>query len=110
MAMKRMLFVLSFIAIVGLVASGAFAEKSASMSLGELKFKEHCAVCHPDGGNIINPKKTLHKKDLAANKMASAAAITKNMRNPGAGMTRFDEKTVPKKEANAIAGYILKTF
>lgn len=98
------------LAIVGLLAPGVFAEPSASMRLGESKFKEHCAVCHPDGGNIMNPKKTLHKKKLAANKMASVAAITKNMRNPGVGMTRFDEKIITDKEAKAIAEYILKTF
>jgi cytochrome c6 len=32
------------------------------------------------------------------------------MRKPGPGMTQFDKKTVPDKEANAIAVYILKTF
>jgi cytochrome c6 len=32
------------------------------------------------------------------------------MRNPGQGMTTFDEKTIPDKEAKEIADYILKTF
>jgi cytochrome c6 len=32
------------------------------------------------------------------------------MRNPGPGMNKFDEKTIPDKEAKMIADYILKTF
>jgi cytochrome c6 len=32
------------------------------------------------------------------------------MRNPGPGMTKFDEKIISTKEAQAIAEYILKTF
>ena len=74
------------------------------------EFKEHCAVCHPEGGNIINPKKTLSKKDRDANGIKSAKDIVKNMRKPGPGMTAFDAKTIPDKEAKAIAEYVLKTF
>ncbi len=77
---------------------------------GEAEFKDHCAVCHPDGGNIVNPAKTLHKKDLDANGIKKAADIVAKMRNPGPGMTQFDKKTIPDKEAKAIAAYILKTF
>lgn len=83
------------------------AEKSMP---GEAGFKEHCAVCHPDGGNIINPKKTLHKSDREANGIKTAADIVSKMRNPGPGMTKFDTKTVPDSEAGKIAGYVLKTF
>jgi cytochrome c6 len=32
------------------------------------------------------------------------------MRNPGPGMTTFDEKTIPDKQAKEIAEYILKSF
>ena len=39
-----------------------------------------------------------------------AKDIIRNMRNPGPGMTVFDAKTIPDKEAKEIAGYILKTF
>jgi len=76
----------------------------------EAEFKEHCAVCHPDGGNIINPKKTLHKSDLDANNVKTVADIISKMRNPGPGMTKFDKKTIPNAEAKKIAQYILKTF
>ena len=108
--MKKFLFTLSLVAIAGLIVSGAFAGTPASKNAGEAKFKEQCAVCHPDGGNIVNPKKTLLKKDRAANNIKTEADIIKIMRNPGPGMTKFDEKTVSDKDAHAIAAYILKTF
>ena len=71
---------------------------------------KNCAVCHANGGNIINPAKPINKKALEANGIAKPADIVGKMRNPGPGMTRFDEKTIPDKEAKAIAEYILKTF
>ena len=43
-----------------------FAENSAK-DIGEEKFKALCAMCHLGGGNIINPKKTLHKVDRESN-------------------------------------------
>lgn len=77
---------------------------------GEALFKENCSPCHPDGGNIINPQKTLHKKDRDANNIRKAGDIMKKMRNPGPGMTKFDKKTMPDSDAKKIADYILKTF
>ncbi len=29
---------------------------------------------------------------------------------PGPGMTKFDKKTIPNRDAKAIADYIVKTF
>ena len=104
------------IAAVALLAVGSFAtagladtKKGAKID-GAKEFKEHCAVYHPNGGNIINPKKPLDKKTLAANNLKTAKDIINNMRNPGPGMTKFDAKTISDKEAKAIADYIQKTF
>jgi cytochrome c6 len=99
--------VLSSMVCFGITAS---AEKSATANPGEAKFKEHCTMCHPEGGNIVNPKKTLHKKDREANNIKVEADIIKLMRNPGPGMIKFDEKTLPAKDAQEIASYIIKTF
>jgi len=77
---------------------------------GEKLFMNNCAVCHKDGGNIINSAKTLKRKDLNANNIKAPADIMKNMRNPGPGMTKFDTTAIPDKEAMEIAEYILKTF
>lgn len=92
------------------IGSMAGAEKAKGKINGEAEFKEHCTVCHPDGGNIISAQKTLHRKDLEANNIKTAADVIKTMRKPGPGMTAFDEKAVSEKEAQAIAEYILKTF
>ena len=104
------------LAAVMIIAAGAFAvngfadTKKGEKIDGAKEFNEHCAACHPDGGNIINAKKTLKKADLAANKLAKVNDIVKYMRNPGPGMTKFDEKTIDAKEAKAIAEFILKSF
>jgi len=79
-------------------------------SKGAKLFQERCAVCHPNGGNIIKPALTLHKKDMDAHGVKSANDIVGKMRNPGPGMTRFDAKTISDKDAKEIAEYIQKTF
>jgi cytochrome c6 len=79
-------------------------------SAGEKLFQQHCAACHPNGGNIINAAFTLHKKDREAHGVKTASDIVGKMRNPGPGMTRFDKKAVPDNQAKQIAEYIIKTF
>jgi cytochrome c6 len=106
---KIILLAVVFLFAWGMVIS-ASAQKATSNKPGEGKFHELCALCHPDGGNIVNPKKTLHKKDLESNNIKTETDIIKIMRKPGPGMTAFDEKTVPDKEAQEIARYILMTF
>ncbi len=83
---------------------------SAGGSESEQAFVKNCALCHPEGKNIINAAKTLSRKNLAANGIRNAADIVAKMRNPGPGMTQFDEKAIPDGTARAIAEYILKTF
>ena len=108
--MKKTVFMsLIFILVLGMIIS-ASAQKASSQNVGEAKFKELCSMCHPDGGNIVNPKKTLHKKDREANNIKTESDIIKLMRHPGPGMTTFDEKTVPDKTAGEIAKYVLVTF
>jgi cytochrome c6 len=73
-------------------------------------FKEKCAMCHPDGGNAMKADKTLKKKDMEKNGLKKKADIVKYLRKPGPGMTAFDEKALPKKDAEELADYIMKTF
>lgn len=108
--MKKILCALSIVATAGSFASGAFADQQKSKINGEAEFRKHCAICHANGGNIINSKKTLSKKDRETNTIKTASDVINTMRNPGPGMTKFDEKTVSNAEAQAIAVYILKTF
>ena len=99
---------------IGLLATTAFASAGlaaeAKGSKGEELFKKHCVACHANGGNTVNPKKTLARKDREANGVKTAKDVIRNMRNPGPGMTKFDEKTIPAKDAKAIADYVIKTF
>ena len=116
----RKAFTICVMTLTGLVAAFYLMERALSAEeTGESLFKQHCAPCHPQGNNIVNPQKTLFKKDLDANNISTAADIVKKMRNPGpfpehpqawAGMKLFDEGTVPDDDAMKIADYILKTF
>jgi cytochrome c6 len=96
----------------GLFALSIFTDnaQAANPQDGEVEFKEKCAACHANGGNLINSAKTLSKADREKNGIKTAKDIVKIMRNPGQGMTTFDESTLPEKEAGKIAEYIIKTF
>ena len=100
----------TLVAVCMFTASGDCDAKKGEKIDGKRKFEEHCVVCHLDGGNLINAMKPLHSKELKANGVKSAKDIIAKMRNPGPGMTQFDEKIISNKEAKAIAEYILKTF
>jgi len=106
---KLSMTLVTLISVCSLAATG-IAKESAKEKSGEELFKAHCAVCHPGGGNIVNPKKTLQKKDREKNNIRKAEDIVKNMRNPGPGMNKFDKATISDKDAQKIADYILKTF
>ena len=113
--MKTVFIVASvFLFLVSLTGTGFPEEKT-----GEALFKANCASCHPQGGNILNPKKTLSRKDREANKIITADDIINKMRNPGpvpthpqvwAGMKMFDKYKISDDEAQKIAEYILTTF
>ena len=103
-----------FLFLVTLSGAGFSEEKT-----GEALFKANCAPCHPDGGNILNPKKTLSRKDREANNIVTAADIINKMRNPGpvpthpqewSGMKMFDKYKISDDEAQKIAEYVLTTF
>lgn len=109
--MKKELIVASVImAICSLATAGLADTKKGGKIDGKKEFEEHCAVCHPNGGNVINAAKPLGKAALAAGGIKSSKGIIATMRKPGPGMTVFDKKAISDKEAKAIADYILKTF
>jgi len=117
--MKGMFIVGILILSFCVLSTSLLAKDVATEQTGESLFNKHCASCHPNGGNILNPKKTLYKKDLEANNIFTAEDIVKKIRNPGpvpthpqewAGMTMFDEKKISNDDAFKIADYILKKF
>ena len=107
---KSLIATIAMLALCSFATTGLADAKKGGKIDGKKEFEEHCAVCHKDGGNTVNPAKTLSKKDLEANGVKSAKDIVGKMRKPGTGMTPFDKKTISDKEAKAIAEYILKTF
>lgn len=96
-------------AAIGVFAVSGFTETKPERT-GEELFKKHCAVCHVEGGNVLNPEKALHKAQREANGIVSRADIVMKMRHPGKGMTTWPAAILPDEEAEAIAEYILNTF
>ena len=87
-------------ALTGTITAGSAL---AAQKSGEALFKEKCATCHPNGGNIMNQKKQL--KGIKVPK-----TIVAKIRTGGGGMPVFDRKSVSDADAKAIAGYVVKTF
>lgn len=77
---------------------------------GEPLFKQYCASCHPDGGNVTDPKNNLRKSTLKAKHINRPEDIVAVMRKPASRMIRFDVSTISDADALAIADYILETF
>lgn len=77
---------------------------------GKAEFEARCSGCHPDGGNIINPSKSLMKMNREANGVKGVKAIVRKIRKPGPGMKQYDKKELSDAKAKAIAEHILKTF
>ena len=107
---RKVTATVTMIALFSLATMAMADSKKGDKIDGKKEFDEHCAVCHPNGGNVINAAKGLGKKELAASGVKSAKDIIAKMRKPGPGMTAFDKKAVSDKEAKAIAEYILKSF
>jgi cytochrome c6 len=107
---KRMMYLLAATLVLLTLAVAVMGAQTSSLQNGEAGFREYCVECHADGGNIINPAKSLSKADREKNGIRTAIDIIKIMRKPGEGMTPFDEKTLPETEAVMIAEYILTTF
>ncbi|AJE03886.1 c-type cytochrome [Geobacter pickeringii] len=101
---------------------GAWAAMAAGMALlaagcgrgggatGAALFATHCAGCHPDGGNTVNPKKTLRPADRQANGIRTADDVAAFIRNPGQGMPAFPPGVIPPGDARRIGAYVIAAF
>ena len=109
--MKKSLITGAVVVALGFTAASGLCDTTKGEKIdGKVEFQKHCAICHPDGGNIINRMKTLSGKSLKVNGVVGVKGIIAKMRNPGPAMTKFDKNTISDTEAKAIAGYILKAF
>ncbi len=95
---------------VAVVVEGQNAIPKPGDNDGQALFQQHCAVCHPGGGNIINPLKVLDGETLAANGIETIDDIVGIMRQPGPGMSSFDKDLLSDQEAERIAEYILQSY
>jgi cytochrome c6 len=108
--MKNIMMIVAALAVVCIAGWTAAKEIKVDPARGEELFNNYCANCHPKGGNVIKPEKTLTEENLKKYGVINETDIVKLMRNPGPGMIKFDEKTIPDKDATEIASYILQTF
>ena len=90
-------------------AVSATAAREAG-SDGESLFKQYCAACHPNGGNVSDPGRALYGSVLKSKHITTPEDIVRIMRNPLSRMIRFDASTLSDKDARLIAEYVLKTF
>jgi cytochrome c6 len=90
--------------------SGSAAPTQKQAPDGEALFKQYCSTCHPNGGNISDPERTLYGSVLKRKHITTAEDIVRIMRNPLSRMIRFDPSTLSDRDARAIAEYVLKTF
>jgi cytochrome c6 len=77
---------------------------------GEALFKQYCSSCHPNGGNVSDPERTLYGSVLKKKRITTPDDVVRVMRKPLSRMIRFDAATLPDRDARAIAEYVLKTF
>lgn len=89
--------------IAALTGTLAVGSALAEQKTGEAIFKEKCASCHPNGGNIMNPKEQIKG-------MKNPKKITGKVRKGGGGMPAFDQKAISDADNKAIADYVIKTF
>jgi cytochrome c6 len=107
---KYLIIAVAAFAVCLHISAASAGEQAAKAQPGEKLFTQQCAVCHPQGGNIINPQKSLSKKILAANNIRTEEDIIKIIRNGAPGMAKFDATALADEDVKKIARYILSTF
>lgn len=94
---KRIMIPLTLCAAALLSSAAVAADKGAEL------FAAKCASCHPNGGNIMNPKETLKG-------IKDPKKVIKKARTGGGGMPAFDSTAISDADLKQIANYIVKTF
>jgi cytochrome c6 len=77
---------------------------------GESLFNRYCVSCHPGGGNIMTPQRTLFRIDRDSRGLRKPADIVRFIRHPSGRMPKFDRGQLSDKEAEMIGQYIISTF
>jgi len=110
--MKKICLILCLMAGAACWYIPAGAQEEPAADAGKRLFEKHCAVCHPGGGNLVNPDKTLRTRHLAANGLSTADSLVKYMLNPGKGMPRLvhEDREITREQAASSASYTIETF
>ena len=64
---------------VALLCGPLDVQSARAASPGEQGFMKNCAVCHPNGGNIIKPEDTLDRKALEREGIRTPADVVRTM-------------------------------
>jgi len=105
-----LLAALALAILVSACASSGTSTPGKKVDVGKMLFEQHCAICHPDGRNLIRPEKTLVRERLEKVGLSTTGALVTLMRHPGPGMKTFPPETLTNEEVTAIARYVLETF
>jgi len=97
--MKKLLLALAITVSINMLSIVVLAAETG----GEAIFKSNCSSCHPNGGNLMKPSKSLKR-------IKNPGKIIRKVRNGGGGMPSFDAKTISEAEVGQLADYIIKTF
>lgn len=99
-------------AVIALAAAGycLAACSATSGQSGAALFATHCAGCHPNGGNTVNPAKTLSRVHREAGGIRSAGDVAAYIRNPGPDMPSFPEGMIPEGDAVKIGEHVVTVF
>ncbi len=102
-------YFLSFCAVVVLGYYGGqltYAGKTISgpqqYAAGQQIYASYCAACHPDGGNILDPRKPILHSELAANEDVFKTWI----RNPALPMPPYSESEISDAQLKQLYDYI----
>lgn len=92
------------------VQSASAPDNREPLRDGESLFKQYCSSCHPNGGNVSDPGRSLHGSALKRHHITTPEDIVRVMRKPTSRMIRFDVSTLSDRDARIIADYVLTTF
>ncbi|NJM94953.1 MAG: c-type cytochrome [Acaryochloridaceae cyanobacterium CSU_5_19] len=88
------------------VAIVTFALGRPVLADGAGVFNANCAACHANGGNVVNPAKTIKQKDLDANGKNTLAAVVAQVTNGNGAMPAFGA-SLSSADIESVAQYVL---
>ncbi|MDO3380064.1 c-type cytochrome [Geoalkalibacter halelectricus] len=91
-------------------ATPAVTPAAVDMEAAESLFNQHCAACHPDGGNVMRPERNLSHANLMERGLGTPESLRDYLRDPGPGMPAFDANTISDEQGENLGHYILEKF